>query len=89
MVIQGRAGAGKTHMLGTVRERTQRDGGYFFLVSLLNGKTFWESTALCMVEGLLRERIGWPTQLKTFLRRLTRRSATDPGCATRSPATRR
>ena len=71
VVIQGPAGAGKTHMLGMVRQRTQNDGGYFFLVSLLNGKTFWESTALCIVDGLLRESVGWPTQLKAFLRRLS------------------
>ena len=58
-------------MLGMVRQRTQNDGGYFFLVSLLSGKSFWESTALCIVDGLLREGVGWQTQLKAFLRRLT------------------
>src|SRR4051794_16061181 len=52
VAMQGRAGSGKTHLLGAVRERIQTDGGYFFLVSLINGKTFWESTALCLVEGL-------------------------------------
>jgi hypothetical protein len=70
VVIQGPSGAGKTHMLGMVRQRTQNDGGHFFLVSLLNGKTFWESTALCVVDGLLRETVGKSTQLKAFLRRL-------------------
>ena len=58
-------------MLGMVRERALTDGAYFFLVSLLNGKAFWESTALSMVDGLLRPSIGWPTQLTAFLRRLT------------------
>ena len=38
VVIQGPAGAGKTHMLGMVRQRTQNDGGYFFLVSLLTAR---------------------------------------------------
>ncbi len=71
VVIQGPAGAGKTHMLGMVRARTQHDGGYFFLVSLLNGKTFWQSTLLSIVDGLQRESTGWSTQLKAFLRRLT------------------
>ena len=70
VVIQGPAGSGKTHLLGMVRARTQHDGGYFFLVSLLSGKTFWESTALCIVDGLLRESVGWSSQLKAFLRRL-------------------
>jgi hypothetical protein len=70
VVMQGPAGSGKTHLLGMVRARTQNDGGYFFLVSLLSGKQFWESTALCIVDGLLRETVGWPSQLKAFLRRL-------------------
>jgi len=71
VAMQGRAGSGKTHLLGAVREQIQRDGGYFFLVNLISGKTFWESTALCIVEGLGQDAIGWGTQLKTFLRRLT------------------
>ncbi|MET7423476.1 DUF87 domain-containing protein [Dactylosporangium sp. NPDC005555] len=71
VAMQGRAGSGKTHLLGAVREKIQRDGGYFFLVNLINGRTFWESTALCLVEGLGHDAIGWGTQLKTFLRRLT------------------
>jgi len=71
VVIQGQSGIGKTHMLGMVRARTQVEGGYFFLVSLANGPTFWESVALCMVEGLMRPSFSWPTQLKAFLRRLT------------------
>ncbi len=71
VAMQGRAGSGKTHLLGAVREQIQRDGGYFFLVNMINGRTFWESTALCIVEGMGQDAIGWGTQLKTFLRRLT------------------
>jgi hypothetical protein len=71
VAVLGRAGSGKTHLLGAVREQIQRDGGYFFLVSLINGKTFWENTALCMVEGLGQNAIGWGTQLRAFLRRLS------------------
>ncbi len=44
---------------------------YFFLVSLLNGKMFWESVAIATVEGLLHDGGGWGTQLTAFLRRLT------------------
>ncbi|SIM84272.1 helicase HerA domain-containing protein [Micromonospora cremea] len=71
VAMQGRAGAGKTHLLGAVRERIQHGGGYFFLVELVSGKTFWESVALALVEGMGRDAIGWGTQLRTFLRRLT------------------
>ncbi len=73
VAMRGLAGSGKTHLLGAAREKIQRDGGYFFLVNLINGKTFWESTALCIVEGLDRDTTGWGSQLKTFLRRLTAR----------------
>ncbi|MGC4808501.1 helicase HerA domain-containing protein [Micromonospora sp. DT233] len=71
VAMQGRAGSGKTHLLGAVRERIQRDGGYFFLVNMVSGKTFWASVALAMVEGMGREGYGWGTQLRKFLRRLT------------------
>ncbi|WP_330467710.1 ATP-binding protein [Micromonospora zamorensis] len=71
VAMQGRAGAGKTHLLGAVRGQIQRDGGYFFLVDMVSGKTFWESVALALVEGMGRTHVGWGTQLKTFLRRLT------------------
>src|SRR3982751_5791373 len=64
VAMQGRAGSGKTHLLGAVREQIQRDGGYFFLVNLINGRSFWESRALCIVEGLGHHAIGWGTQLK-------------------------
>jgi hypothetical protein len=71
VAVQGRAGSGKTHLLGAVRDTIQREGGYFFLVNLVNGRTFWQSVAVCMVEGLSQDAIGWGTQHKTFLRRLT------------------
>jgi hypothetical protein len=79
VVVQGPAGSGKTHLLGMVRSRIQNDGGYFFLVSLLSGTQFWESTALCMVDGLLRETVGGGTQLKAFLRRLATVLGLPPG----------
>ncbi|MFF5230691.1 ATP-binding protein [Dactylosporangium sp. NPDC000521] len=73
VALQGRAGAGKTHLLGAVRETIQRadGGGYFFLVKLINGRTFWESTVQGILNGLTRDIAGLGTQLKTFLRRLT------------------
>ncbi|WP_229402513.1 ATP-binding protein [Micromonospora okii] len=71
VAMQGRAGSGKTHLLGAVRERIQHDGGYFFLVNMVSGRTFWSSVALAMVEGMGRASGGWDTQLRKFLRRLT------------------
>ena len=59
IVVEGEAGAGKTHRLGLVREQVQQDGGYFFLVALTHGETFWESIVESLLDGL------WRTNPKT------------------------
>lgn len=71
IAIQGQRGVGKTHMLGWIREQVQKSDGYFFLISLLDGSTFWESTMLSILDGLLRESESRECQLKIFLRRLS------------------
>ena len=58
VAMQGQRGSGKTHLLGWVREQTQRGGGYFFLVGLLDGAAFWRSAALAVVDGLHRDHLG-------------------------------
>ncbi|GGQ33954.1 ATP-binding protein [Streptosporangium pseudovulgare] len=70
LVLQGQRGTGKTHLLGWVRERIQREGGYFFLVGLLDARTFWESTLLSLLDGLSRSGSEGESQLKVLLRRL-------------------
>ncbi len=71
VVVQGQRGSGKTHLLGWVREQIQRQDGYFFLVSLLDGTRFWYSVANSMLNGLTRRVDGHETQLRVFLRRVT------------------
>ncbi|MFC7482690.1 helicase HerA domain-containing protein [Luedemannella flava] len=71
VVVEGRAGSGKTHLLGAVRETIQRDGGYFFLVQAISSRTFWENVVGGVFNGLQRDAIGWGTQLRTFLARVT------------------
>lgn len=71
VVVQGQRGSGKTHLLGWVREQVQRQDGYFFLVSLLDGTRFWHSVAHSMLNGLTRRVEGHETQLRVFLRRIT------------------
>ncbi|MCC5576488.1 DUF87 domain-containing protein [Microtetraspora sp. AC03309] len=71
VVVQGQRGSGKTHMLGWLREKVQQDGGYFFLVSLLDAKGFWESVVVSMLDSLSRERSEGESQLTIFLERLT------------------
>jgi hypothetical protein len=70
VAVLGQRGSGKTHLLGWVRRRTQVDGGYFFLISLLDASTFWRSAALSMLDGLTRDVAGEGPQLGVFLRRL-------------------
>ncbi|GAA2601512.1 DUF87 domain-containing protein [Winogradskya consettensis] len=71
LVVQGQRGSGKTHLLGWVREQVQRQDGYFFLVSLVEGIPFWQNVAHSMLDGLKRQVEGHETQLRVFLRRLT------------------
>src|SRR5262249_16984392 len=54
-----------------VREKIQSTGGYFFLVGLLNGNRFWESTAIAMFEGLTRTIDDQSSQLAVLLERLS------------------
>ncbi|GII58872.1 ATPase [Planotetraspora thailandica] len=70
LVVEGQRGVGKTHLLGWIREKVQEDGGYFFLVQLLDAKTFWDCVAGSVLDGLARELDG-ESQLKAFLRRLS------------------
>ncbi|MEU8247730.1 DUF87 domain-containing protein [Nonomuraea sp. NPDC048916] len=70
VVVQGQRGAGKTHLLGWMRERTQREGGYFVLAGLLDAKGFWESMVVSLLDSLAREGENGESQLKVFLSRL-------------------
>jgi hypothetical protein len=72
--VLGTRGTGKTHLLSAVRAQVQADGGYFFLVSLLEASAFWRSTALSFLDGFARETPDGETQLKTFLRRLVEKT---------------
>jgi Helicase HerA, central domain len=67
VVVQGRAGSGKTHLLGQVRERVQASGGYFLLVELLDAATFWGSVRSGIIDSLGRPGAQRETQLKDLL----------------------
>jgi len=72
VVVQGQRGTGKTHLLGWARARVLREGGYFFLVSLLDAKGFWESVVVSMLDSLSRKaRDDGTSQLRVFLERLS------------------
>lgn len=70
VVVQGAAGAGKTHLLGRTREFVQLNGGYFALIQLVDGVPFWEGTVEALRSGLQEYGSGQRRQLHEFLRRL-------------------
>lgn len=71
VVLLGQHGAGKTHLLGVIREQVQAGGGYFFLVDMLDASAFWERLAQAILSGLLRPTTDHQNrQLSVFLRRL-------------------
>ncbi|CAN5865741.1 DUF87 domain-containing protein [soil metagenome] len=67
VVLRGQAGSGKTHMLGQVREQVQADGGFFFIVELLDATSFWQSARAGILESLGRPGVRQETQLKDVL----------------------
>ncbi|WP_199438809.1 ATP-binding protein [Umezawaea beigongshangensis] len=71
VVLNGRSGAGKTHVLGWVRQRMQREGGYFFLTNLGDSGRFWPNVAEALRKGLDQDGEDGESQLVTFLRRLS------------------
>jgi hypothetical protein len=73
LVLEGRQGTGKTHLLGWVREQVQNRRGYFFLIGLLDGREFWDGLLVFLLDGLAREMPDGETQLRLLLRRLASR----------------
>lgn len=79
LVLQGQKGVGKTHLLGWVRREVQRQKGYFFLIALNFGESFWSDAADAVRSGLMRVDDHGDTQLARFLRQLCVRIGTpDP-----------
>jgi len=71
VVLQGQAGSGKTHMLGQVRERVQAEGGFFFIIELLDATSFWQSALGGILESFGRPGAQRETQLKDLLWQLS------------------
>jgi hypothetical protein len=68
--VVGRAGAGKTHLLGTLRREIWQAGGWFVLLDLLDVNDFWSTTALGFVGSLGRPMPDGTSQGLTLLERL-------------------
>jgi hypothetical protein len=78
IVIRGRTGAGKTHLLGWTRARVQAAGGYFFLVKLLTGTGFWASAVHGLRDNLLIAGPDGVYQLSRLLHGLADRIGLSP-----------
>ncbi|GIF02029.1 ATP-binding protein [Paractinoplanes rishiriensis] len=70
LVVQGRHGAGKTHLIRWAREEVQLRGGYFFLMGIADGKTFWPNVVSALLRGLYRNGSYRHPQLAVLLERL-------------------
>jgi len=66
-VISGRAGAGKTHLIGTLRRRVWRERGWFVLLDIVGISDFWATAALGFVESLSRRMPGGQPQHKAVI----------------------
>lgn len=51
-VILGEAGAGKTHLIGTLRRRVWRANGWFVLLDIIGITDFWATAALGFLNSL-------------------------------------
>jgi hypothetical protein len=69
-VISGRAGVGKTHMIGTLRRRVWEAQGWFVLLDIVGITDFWATAAHGFIESLSRRITGGVPQYKAVLNRI-------------------
>ncbi|ACU38911.1 helicase HerA domain-containing protein [Actinosynnema mirum] len=55
VVLRGERGVGKTHLLGWLRQEARARGGWFFLLKLLDDRSFWAGAVHGAISGLNRE----------------------------------
>jgi Helicase HerA, central domain len=72
LVVHGRHGSGKTHLIRWAREQVQLRGGYFFLMGVADGKTFWPNVVSAFLRGLHRPGSYRHPQLAVLLERLAK-----------------
>ena len=77
-VISGRAGVGKTHLIGTLRRQVWEAHGWFVLLDIIGITDFWATAALCFVESLCRRMPGGAPQYTNILSAVLHRLSADP-----------
>jgi hypothetical protein len=66
-VILGEAGAGKTHLIGTLRRRVWQAKGWFVLLDVIGVTEFWATVALGFVSSLHQKMPNGRTQYESIL----------------------
>jgi len=66
-VLTGRAGAGKTHLLGALRRRVWEGRGWFVLIDMIGINDFWRTAALGFLQSLSRLTPSGQTQANAIL----------------------
>ncbi len=74
LVIRGQHGSGKTHLLRWAREKVQRRHGYFFLMGVADGRSFWPNIVHTFLRGLRRSGSYRHSQLAVLLEGLSERA---------------
>jgi hypothetical protein len=76
-VILGEAGAGKTHLIGTLRQRVWKANGWFVLLDVVGITDFWATTALGFLNSLHQQMPGRRTQYEEVLSSIVKRIPLD------------
>jgi hypothetical protein len=76
-VILGEAGAGKTHLIGTLRRRVWEARGWFVLIDIIGITDFWATAALYVLSSLQQLMPNGLTQYDAILRAVVNRIPLD------------
>jgi hypothetical protein len=66
-VVLGEAGAGKTHLIGTLRRRVWQANGWFVLLDIIGITDFWATTALGFLNSLQQPMPSGKSQYEAIL----------------------
>jgi hypothetical protein len=76
-VVVGEAGAGKTHLIGTLRQRVWQGHGWFVLLDIIGITDFWATAALGFVNSLHQPMTCGRTQYQALLSAILSRVPAD------------
>jgi hypothetical protein len=76
-VVLGEAGAGKTHLIGTLRRRVWQAGGWFVLLDIIGITDFWAATALGFFNSLQQPMPSGGTQYEAVLSAIVKQMPLD------------